>query len=120
MAEQAPRLVRATRVAVVAVLVGLALTGLSVLLHGGWQRAIQYTATAGYVVAWNHLRFAAFSHDPEARRRWVRSAVVDSVKAMITLVGIALATSGVNAIGHQLLTPPRPITVPTPSATPSR
>ncbi|MBO0885519.1 MAG: hypothetical protein J2P17_35335 [Mycobacterium sp.] len=120
VADRMPQVVRATRIAIVAILAGLALTAISVILTGGWQRIVQFGATAGYAVAWNHLRFGAFNKDDKIRKNFITAAVKDTLKSMAVFVAIALAAGLVGMMNQSVnQTPAKPIPTTSPSTRPT-
>jgi hypothetical protein len=119
VAARMPTVVRATRFALLAFGVGLFLVGLSVTADGGAQHAVQYSATASFVLAWDAMRFGIWK-DPADEPRWLRAAVVDTVKALLVMFALALAGLLLSHLDHAMHRATQtPVPTPAPSATPS-
>ena len=71
-----PEVVRATRTALGAFALGLAFTGVSVVLDGPWQAAFQWIATLTLVVAWAAVTVGVYQRSDD----WVRRACVKALK----------------------------------------
>jgi hypothetical protein len=68
-----PRVVKATRLTLVAYASGLVAVGVSALLGGGAQIVAQYTATMAFIIAWEAFRFGVWN-DERSKPRWLRAA----------------------------------------------
>lgn len=76
VAEGLERVVAATRFAMVAFIVAIALTAVAVLLDGAPQTVLQYLATLGFVLAWAATSSGIYSRS----ENWLRGACVKSLK----------------------------------------
>ncbi|MEV4565169.1 hypothetical protein AB0K12_15495 [Nonomuraea sp. NPDC049419] len=90
IADRMPRVVRATRLTLVAFAMGLVSVGLSVITTRGWQVGYQYAAAAAFVLAWQAIRFGVWK-DPSEEKHWVRGTLIGTAKAMGLLLSVALA-----------------------------
>lgn len=94
VATKMPKVVRATRIALVAYALGLLAVGVSVFLDGASQVMEEYNATAAFIIAWNTFKFGVWK-DEEAEPRWIGAMLMDSSKAFGVLITLAI-------IGHVL------------------
>ncbi len=90
VADRMPRVVRATRLTLVAFASGLVLVGASVISAGGWRVGYQYAAATAFVLAWQAIRFGVWK-DPAEEKHWVRATLIGTTKAMGLLLSVALA-----------------------------
>lgn len=66
----------ATRFCLIAVLLGLTLSGVALLTDGGWKAAIQWIATLAIVCAWAGTSAGIY----QRQEQWLRGAVAKSAK----------------------------------------
>lgn len=82
-----PRVVQATRISLLFAAVALAFVIVSAVVGGDLRRWVQYCSTALFVYAWNFFRFGAWK-PPGEESRWLKSALVDSSKAMSVMIAL--------------------------------
>ena len=113
-----PRVISATRVALLAFALGLIIVGTSILFthHRTAQAVLQYCATFAFIIVSNALRFGIWKN-PDDEPEWSKAMVVDSVKALAVLLLIAVAGAGVSSVA-QASRSSSPVT-PAPSVRPT-
>jgi hypothetical protein len=97
VADRMPRVVRATRLALISFAIGLALVSASILFEEGWRAGCQYGATTAFILAWEATRFGIWK-SPDNEPRWVRATLLDTGKSIAVLLFIALAGGMVSQI----------------------
>jgi len=94
-----PVVIRATRLTLVMVTLGLVLVGVSILVPSPTNAIFEYCATFSFIIA----LAASRSGVGRADRRWLGESLTDAAKGIAGLTGIAVLTGLVELYGHEVV-----------------
>ncbi|MGH3771411.1 MAG: hypothetical protein ACRDRW_08465 [Pseudonocardiaceae bacterium] len=94
-----PVVIRATRLTLMMVTLGLALVGVSILVHSPTGVIFEYCATFSFIIA----LAASRSGVGRADQRWLRKSLTDAAKGIAGLTGLAVLTGLVELYGHEVV-----------------